>query len=61
MPYLITNYVVLVVGMLLIGLFWNFLTRKESEKDRKAVRLYSTAFLVLGVIMFTIQYFASAS
>lgn len=61
MPYLITNYVVLVVGMLLIGLFWNFLTRKESEMDRKAVRLYSTAFLVLGVIMFTIQYFTSAS
>ena len=61
MPYLITNYVVLVVGMLLIGLVWNFLTRKDSEKDRKAVRLYSTAVLVLGVIMFTIQYFTSAS
>lgn len=59
MSYIVTNYAVLIVGMLLIGLFWNHLTRNESEKDRKAVRLYSKGFLVLGIIMFTIQYFTS--
>ena len=57
--YLIVNYGVLIVGMILIGLFWNFLTRNESEEDRKEVRRYSVAFLVLGVVMFTIQYFTS--
>lgn len=61
MSYLIGNYIILIVGMLLIKLFWSFLTRNESEKDRKAVRLYSTTFLVLGVVMFTIQYFISLS
>lgn len=61
MSYLIGNYIILITGMLLIKLFWSFLTRNESEKDRKAVRLYSTTFLVLGVVMFTIQYFISLS
>ena len=57
--YLIRNYIILIVGMILIGLFWNHLTKKESQKERKAVKRYSVTFFILGIVMFTIQYFTS--
>ncbi|MBQ3963956.1 MAG: hypothetical protein II682_00820 [Firmicutes bacterium] len=57
MNNLLINYVVLIVGLILIGAFWRGLARNRGEAERKSVNRWTVCFFVLGVVMFTIQYF----
>lgn len=56
MNNLFINYAILIVGLLLIGLFWRVLARNRGEAERKSVNRWTVCFFVLGVVMFTIQY-----
>lgn len=48
----VLNYVVLVVGLLLIGLFWNFLSPKERKKE---TRIVTICLFILGVVVYIVQ------
>ena len=56
MDPLVINYIVLVIGLILIGVFWIFLARRESDSRKKTVRRWVTTYFALGIVMFTIQY-----
>jgi len=56
MSPLVINYVALIVGLVLIGMFWMFLTKNKSDAEKKSVRRWVITFFVLGIVMFTIQY-----
>ncbi|WP_158097387.1 MULTISPECIES: hypothetical protein [unclassified Flavonifractor] len=46
------NWIVLVVGLALIGLFWHFISPEERKKETHIV---AGVFLVLGVVVYFLQ------
>lgn len=46
------NWIVLVVGLALIGLFWHFISPAERKKETHIV---AGVFLVLGVVVYFLQ------
>lgn len=46
------DYIVVVVGLCLIGLFWNVICPPDRKKEMKVV---SVLMLVLGVVVYYLQ------
>ena len=49
---MLLNWIVLIVGLILIGLFWN---KIASPERKKATRIVTIVFLVLGIVVFFLQ------
>lgn len=46
------NWIVLVAGLVLIGLFWHFISPEERKRETHIV---AGIFLVLGVVVYFLQ------
>lgn len=46
------NYIILIVGLALIGVFWNIISPKERKSE---TRIVTVSLFVLGVLAYIIQ------
>ena len=49
---MILNWIVLIVGLILIGLFWNKIASPDRKKETQIVTI---VFLVLGIVVYFLQ------
>ncbi|MPM77621.1 hypothetical protein SDC9_124628 [bioreactor metagenome] len=49
------NFIVLIVGLILIGALWRLFSTDPEVKDR--AKKYTIVFLCVGVVCYAIQYF----
>lgn len=46
------NWIVLIVGLVLLAIFWHVIS---SEERRKETHIVSCVFLVLGIVVYFLQ------
>lgn len=48
------NHLVLIIGLLLIGTLWVYMSEPENKNQTKKIAIY---FVLLGIVSYTVQYF----
>ncbi len=48
----ILNYIVLITGLIIVGIFWNVISSKERKKE---TRIVTSCLFVLSVVVYFLQ------